>query len=77
MLCFDGLLRDIGEHRIGAAEADDGDFAEKHGKPREDVVGAKKQQQQSDRAEPQRQPGRYNPGRTCEGGLGMVRDMFT
>ena len=46
---LDRLLRDVGEHRVGAAEGDHRHLAEEDAEPREDVVRAERQRQQRDR----------------------------
>lgn len=45
MICIDGLLCDIGQHSVGAAEAEHRDLAKEHGEPRKNVVGAQEQKQ--------------------------------
>ena len=44
VISLDRLLRDIGQHGIGAAETDDGDFAEEHRETREDIIRAEQQE---------------------------------
>src|SRR3546814_5668377 len=51
---LDCLLRDIGEHRISAAEGHHRHLAEEGGDAAEHVVGAEREQQRCDRPEPER-----------------------
>ncbi len=52
-----GLLRDIGEHGIGASEADGGHRGEEGRDPGEDIVGSEQQEKREHRRQPQHQTG--------------------
>ena len=62
-------LSDVGEHGVGAAEGDDGHLAEEDGKPREHLIRAKRQQEQSDRHEPEHEEDRRDPKRAMTAGM--------
>ena len=53
---FDPLLRDVGEHRIGAAEGHDRHLAEEHGDLAEHVGAAEGGEKRDDWDEPEREP---------------------
>ncbi|KIU01328.1 hypothetical protein QU38_02200, partial [Staphylococcus aureus] len=66
------LLRDIGEHRIGAAEGHHRHLAEEGGDAAEHVVGAEREQQRCDRPEPEQQQDAGDAQRPREVRPGMV-----
>ncbi len=71
MVIFDGLLRDIGQHRVGAAERHNRHLAEEHGDLAEDVGAAERGKERDDRNEPQREPNGRNGQRARDGGAGV------
>ena len=62
-------LGDVGEHGVGATERDDGHLAEEDGKPREHLIRAKRQHEQSDRREPEHEEDRGDPKRAMAAGM--------
>ena len=72
---LDRLLRDIGEHRISAAEGDHRHLAEEDGDAAEHVVGAEQRPASGDRPQPQQQERRRDPQRPAPVGPRMVGQL--
>src|SRR5882724_1754592 len=60
MIMLDRLLRDIREHRIGAAESNDGSFAEKDSFAKNRVIGSEKNSGKCKRQRPYHNPSGRN-----------------
>ena len=71
---IDRLLRDIGEHGIGAAEGDDRHLGEEDGDLGEDMRRPKGQPEAGDRQQPQREEGGGDLQRPADRRPGMGRD---
>src|SRR5260370_25219646 len=60
MIMLDRLLRDIREHRIGAAESDDGGFAEKDSFAKNGLLRSEKNSGKGERQRPYHNPSHRN-----------------
>src|SRR5438105_10841740 len=60
MIMLDRLLRDIREHRVGAAESDDGGFAEKDSFAKNGVLRSEKNSGNGERQRPYHNPSHRN-----------------
>jgi hypothetical protein len=73
---FDGLPRDIGQHRIGAAEGDHHHLAEEERDLREDISAAERGIEDGHRHQPQRREDRADGKRPAQIGLGVCRCLL-
>ena len=61
VVVLDRLLRDVGQHGVGAAEGDDRHLGEEEGDLAERVAGAERQQEDGDGSQPQDAPDECGP----------------
>src|SRR5919199_3474101 len=75
VVTLDGLLGDVGQHRVGAAEGDHRHLGEEQGDLAEHVRLAEGCQQYEDGNEPERQPRRGNAERAGDARAGIRRQF--